>query len=768
MKYPQVSVLPTSDDAAAAAERSMAAHGKVEKVGAFLIGQAEEGDIDSMRAAGCVVETVPDESEIGWLEPGRQPLAAAAAPLSDDARNPELATLGNAAPEHYVIQFAGPLRLAWRQEVQQQGVKLGRYVPAFAYKAALSHEQKEALELLPYVRRIVQFGREQTLRRLAVVETEAEERKKRAERLRGIVPPGAARVEAAEPEDSPIYDVKCHDVGDLAKIEDVLKRDTRVGWVERGRNRLRVAARDDASARSLVAEIADLPQVSVVERYQIPRADVAFVRRALGAPAPAPQRPGPTEGSGELIGVADTGVDRQHPDLAGRIADVKAWAEQDDARDPKGHGTHVCGIICGDGTASNGELTGVAPKAKLLVQALADKHGRLTGIPVDLNTLFKEAHDAGVRIHNNSWGAVVKGIYTIDAFEVDQFAYEHPDFLIVIAAGNTGQQSVADPDGRIDMDSLQSPAAAKNALAVGACGSLRADGPYAGKLWREWKGQLPAPTRPLAADEPIAGDVDVVAAFSSRGPTDESRVKPDLVAPGTEVASAVSASSAPVFPFAKFAPNYCVMSGTSMAAPAVAGAAALLRRWYIESRNVTPSAALLKATLINGCVWIERNAVLDVRMGQPNFHQGFGRLDLSRAVPFNGGAMELAFVDIARDAPQALLGDQPERALWRRRLVVTAEGDVSVTLVWSDPPGHGVQHNLNLVVVTPDKAMRMGNEKLVRAPFEKLDRTNNVEQVRLPKAKPGTYLVQVAAQNTLFGPQGFALIATGPIESQFS
>lgn len=760
MKTRRVSVLPTSDEAAAVAWARMAARGDVETVGALLLGRAADEDVAAMQDAGSIVEVVPEAGGIGWLEPGKLP--AAPTVLAGGVANPALATLAREAPERYVIQFAGPLLPEWRKEIESLGVTLGGYVPQFAYKAALVREQKQAVEQVASVRRVVPYGPEQTLRRAILVERQSQARRSGTPAPEKAGGTGVA-ADGPMPAEPPIYDVTCHQPNDLSRIQDVLEQDQRVARLERGRNRLRIHVRDAADANSLVSDVAALPQVSVIERFQVPTADAAFVREVMAVPAFRGDRPGSTGGEGELIGVADTGVDRDHPDLTARVANVEFWERSASPDDPNGHGTHVCGIICGDGTASANAITGIAPRGRLFVQAIADDDGRFTGIPVDLATLFQEAYDAGVRIHNNSWGVAAGGLYTIDAFEVDQFAYEHPDFLIIIAAGNTGRQT-DDPQGRMDLNSLQSPAASKNALTVGACCSTRRDGPYVGKPWSTWNGRSgPGPTRPLSSDEPICGDADIVAAFSSRGPTDESRVKPDLVAPGTAVASAASAASTPGLPYDQFNGRYCFMSGTSMAAPAVAGAAALVRRWYIEEREATPSAALLKATLINGCVWIDRPSVTDPMIGRPNFHQGFGRLDLSRTVPFSPGSWDLAFADIGSGEDAALSDDRPEHAIWRRRVTVTAEGDLSVTLVWPDPPSHGLQHNLNLAVVAPGGAIAIGNGHLARAPFEKLDRVNNVEQVIIPTATPGVYVVQVSASNTMSKKQGFAVVATGTI-----
>lgn len=740
-----VSVMATSGSGVKATEAALLRHGSFQRQGAYRLGLLDDIDIKALEYMGQIVEVLPaadDELKIGWLEPN----ATAARPVETlGAEKPVLyRELSHQSPEHFVVQFTGPLSDQLRAEIEAGGIALGGYVPEFAYKAKLTKEQEADLLLRPEVRRIVHFGTEQTLRRLRITE----------------------EIKAASketPQDEVIFDIKCHDGRDLPQVASALKADARLARVEVGRNRARVWLVDRAAEELVKGDLGAVPQISVVEHFHYPTVDAQFVRAGLHAPAADAAAPGPTLGKGELIGVADTGVDCLHPDFGTRIKDEVLLAANAAVGDPAGHGTHVCGIIAGDGAASGHEILGMAPEAELFVQALADTNGRFSGIPIDLNDLFQAAYDKGVRVHNNSWGALAGGLYTIDAHEVDQFVYEHPDFLIVIAAGNAGQQ--AGPDGglgRIGLNSLQSPATAKNALSVGASCSPRLSGVYEGVSWRYWSGRFPAPTFPIVADEPICGTPDVLAAFSSRGPTDEGRVKPDIVAPGTAVVSTRSAASSPTNPFPGHGDKYCYMSGTSMAAPAVAASAALLRRWFIEKRGTpTPSAALLKAALINSCDWLERDSVIDESVGQPNFHQGFGLLNLERVFP--KGGFDMAFEDIASGAQNALKADEPERAVWRRRITCRSDTWLSVTLAWTDPPAHGLQHNLDLVVVDSSRMPRPGNEQLSRVAWQKFDRTNNVEQVAF-NASAGVYVVQVTAQNTLFGPQGFAVVATGDID----
>lgn len=144
----QVRVLATSDEAAELAQQRLATRGAVDCVGAFKLGWADDADVQDLEAVGCVVELIPPDPKLGWLEPGEQPVSLPADALSDEGRSPVLASLAGTSPDYYVVQFAGPLHPQWCEQVQKLGIKIGQSVPGFANKMALTPQQKEELELL--------------------------------------------------------------------------------------------------------------------------------------------------------------------------------------------------------------------------------------------------------------------------------------------------------------------------------------------------------------------------------------------------------------------------------------------------------------------------------------------------------------------------------------------------------------------------------------------------------------------------------------------
>ncbi len=498
--------------------------------------------------------------------------------------------------------------------------------------------------------------------------------------------------------------------------------------------------------------------VSVVEQIEPTlhldrlRGLVAVDRCQIGAA-------GPYDGTGQIVAVADTGVDLDHPDLATQVVLATAPNPRGIATDPDGHGTHVAGIIAGTGAQSAGSYTGVAPGARLIVQSLyGSPAAPLAGLPADVGTLLDAAYSRGARVHNDSWGAMVQGAYDARAVQIDDYIDQHPDLVVVVAAGNEGTAAsprIAAP-GFTDYYSVTSPATAKNAITVGAS---RSDRQTTDTHRTRWPLNFPSP--PISA-ELISGNPDCMAGFSSRGPCDDERIKPDLVAPGTCVTAARS-SLAPDTSFeAVVGTGYAVMSGTSMAAPVVAGAAAIVRQFYVVGCGHDPSAALVKATLINGTRWLTGPDAV-AGGGVPNADQGFGCLDLSGALPADG--RQLSFIDTTSTGQwaQYAFGRTGDRRRWQID-VATPGLPLRITLAWTDRPARLVQQDLGLLVERPDGTKAIGNEARAHRKYD-TDVTNTVETVVIDAAPAGAYLVNVLARSLAMTdrPQTYAVVVTGAI-----
>ena len=259
-------------------------------------------------------------------------------------------------------------------------------------------------------------------------------------------------------------------------------------------------------------------------------------------------------GAGQIVAIADTGLDigqnnsLMSDDFEGRVISTYCLGRTSPCNwsDPNGHGTHVAGSVLGNGRNSGSNpgnhnystsFAGIAPEADLVFQSLLGVDGSLSGIPDDLNDLFQQAYDQGARIHTNSWGQSQGppwGEYSDRSFDVDQFLWNHPDMTIFFSAGNNGIDG--NSDGIIDLDLVGWPGTAKNVITVGATENLRPSGGL-NTQWGDndiFGGRYPS--NPIH-DDWISNNYNGLAAFSSRGPVDGQRIKPDVVAPGTNILS---------------------------------------------------------------------------------------------------------------------------------------------------------------------------------------------------------------------------------------
>ena len=494
-------------------------------------------------------------------------------------------------------------------------------------------------------------------------------------------------------------------------------------------------------------DLAALDEVRNVEEV-LPRKLLNNVARGV-LRLPGGASPSGDEGEGEIVAVADTGFDKGstanvHPAFTGRVKKLYALGRPGRKDDPDGHGTHVAGSVLGDGlSGTEGPVRGTAPKAKLVLQSVLDNSDGLGGLPDDLNDLFRPPYKTDkARIHTNSWGSTGNfGVYDQQAHEVDQFVHEHRDMLICFAAGNEGVDH--NGNGQIDPNSVTPPGTAKNCLTVGACENNRPTKTLTYGLG--WPSDFPA--NPIKNDR-VANNPEGMVAFSSRGPINDGRIKPDVVAPGTFVLSTRSRATVSKGWGLSSDPLYMFEGGTSMATPLVAGCVANVRAFLRTAHgNSKPSAALLKALIINGARDISGQYVPSETAGIPNNNEGFGRVDVQAVVGPYGAGETLTFFD---EATALDTGDSKQQVV----TVLAGATTLKATLVWTDPPGEGLQSDLDLIVKAGPQE-RHGNMPAGSADF---DRTNNVEQVVWKNVPAGSVTVAVAAHKVTLGPQKFALV----------
>lgn len=708
----------------------------------YLIGSIDETLIDKLKQKGLIVQVLEEPPAVESLEVfsalhGEAKALATSVGMMGEPTPVQPTHLPDMnSRQFFLVWIQGPVLETWKKLFESIGVQLLEAFPTGAYKVRLDPLQVGLLKSLPFVAGLRLYSQRDT----------------------GPTP--ALPVAAALSQDQvalTTFDILLHRSDDAQIVLNWLKSKN-VSVAGSSGRKIRVYLLANSP---LLFDIPDLPEVAAFEEYVLPKLHNDRARQILRIDAAIPGSGISQTGSGQIVGIADTGIDDQHPDLLNRIMGMTAWGRPGNTSDPNGHGTHVSGSVAGDGSASAGSLRGTAPDAKIFFQSLLDPKGGLGGLPLDLALLFDEAYKRGARIHNNSWGAAMASRYTINSCEVDDFVASHRDMLIVVSAGNEGTASprANSAKGHVDWLSIGSPASCKNALTVGASRSDRIQGGFSQLTHGgAWPAQFPDP--PIAA-EPVSGNSDCIAGFSSRGPCDDRRIKPDLVAPGTDIASTRS-QLAPLSHFWGTYPGnglYAFWGGTSMSAPLVSGCAALVRQYLQEDRNHNPSAALLKALLVAGTQWLPGWDANAPALGSPNFHQGFGRISMMDTLPNPSRPnLRVEFEDNWQQGAQkfAVTG---QRVRFQFN-VQALSSSLRICLAYTDLPARALQNNLNLFVQRPDGSKLMGNEALPNG-LNIPDPDNNVELVRIDNPDVGTYLIQITASNLLKGPQDYALVVLG-------
>ncbi len=787
---------------------------------------------------------------------------------------------------YYIVQFTGPINEEWKTKVKNAGGKFFDYLPNNAFIVGMDGDGMDAIKGLAEIKWIGLYRPDYKVEPLLTVK-------------------------AKTTEETITLTVQTFEAGDVGAVRNRLEElgaeilaSSENTWG--GTIRVRMAP-------SLVSGIVNLPSVKWVEEYIPPKLfnDRAVTPGEMNVSGVWTQG---LTGTGQIVAVADTGLDigvndpTLHPDFVGAVAATYGLGvgRGGNWSDPHGHGTHVSGAVLGRGTVSGGTYRGVAYDAQLVFQSILDADGGLLGGVASLGDLFLPPYNDGARVHSNSWGAPVAGAYTADSQAVDQFMWAYRDMLVVFAAGNSGID--LDSNGVIDLDSMATPATAKNVLTVGANENDRNVAPFTTNTWGGWG----YPTDPIASD-PTTDNPSGMAAFSSRGPCDDGRVKPDVVAPGTFVASprsrnhaftdmmtttpnplwtgaapwnyiahgaefkwstegndpgaggAILVKANPVdlrmggdtllfgttynlgddsayidfsddnfanwieagplkgssggwinvqvnfgLVFLLFDPsqmkirfrlvsgglahgtgweihqariysggwarmaemgigaswdttdeNYIFMGGTSMATPLTAGAAALVRQHYVDNEGISPSAALIKATLIAGAT--------DMSPGQygagatqeipdpprPNNVQGWGRVNVENA--------------IFPTAPRVLLYLDDTSGLssrWKKTITFqnNSAAGLTIALAWTDYPSTpaaaiNLVNDLDLTLADPSSNAYYPNG--LTTP----DRRNNVEVIDLSNPSIGEYTIAIFANNVPYGPQAFALVVYGDISN---
>jgi len=410
-----------------------------------------------------------------------------------------------------------------------------------------------------------------------------------------------------------------------------------------------------------------------------------------------------------------------------------------------GHGTVNAHIVAGynaltgsyheDAAGYNYGL-GVCPWVKVGSSVIFDPSYTS---PPSFADIQSDAYASGARISTNSWGSHAYGAYTSDCQTYDALVRDaqsgilgNQEMVILFSAGNDG-------DGA---NTIGAPGGGKNLFTVGAAENVHPFGGADG----------------CGVGDSGADNANDIIDFSSRGPCDDGRVKPDIQAPGTHISGGTFQVAEP--PAAGdadscFTSGVCggvgslfwpagqewttASSGTSHSTPAVAGAAALLRQWFINQSLTPPSPAMTKAYFMNSTRYMTGLSANDTL---PSHNQGMGEIDLSRA--FDGEGRVL------RDQSGRFTASGQSRTITGN--ILDPGQPFRVTLAWTDAPGptsgNAYKNNLDLAVTVGGQTY-YGNVFSGQASTTggTADLKNNVESVFLPAGLRGSYTVTVTAAN---------------------
>ncbi|GMH89717.1 hypothetical protein TL16_g11543 [Triparma laevis f. inornata] len=606
-------------------------------------------------------------------------------------------------------------------------------------------------------------------------------------------------------------------------------------------------AHAEACFLSVIALLSEQPEVChLAQRYrhQIRNDEAQWIVQSNqpSGPSMRPFYDAGITGEGQVVAVSDTGLDTDNcyfrnsasgTDASGQLTKdgtvqsskrkVIQYVPLDrtygsdrytsDTDYEGGHGTHVAGSVLGrkstnGNSEGDGFADGIAYDAKLAFFDVGWGADLLL-TPDTASELIDPGYDAGARIHSASWGTS-SNRYEDDDFNFDSYTYANEEFLILVAAGNDGTtmtcKSAYDNDGNGDCDqcadgiqpeecpgceicyngcnnlqdaawcqssimynfgratnSVGSPAIAKNILAVGATESENGD---------LGNGQIGR---------------DYMAEFSSIGPAEDGRIKPDIVAPGMGILSACARpgenyecdpSSKPTGGSGTYE-GIMFMSGTSMATPVASGTAALVRQYFMDgfyptgakvsSNAMTPSAALVKAVLMGSgtAMTAIRNKLsyLTADTTPSSMYdnaQGFGRITIGDALKLNG------FNDITTkvyDAKVITAGATDTYIIDVGSCSSTS--DLVATLVWTDAAA--IRHCTKCLVNDLDLSMSKGSttyypNKVTASSNPPRDELNNAEKIVIENASDGdNYMLTVKARNiqNADGTQKYSLVVSG-------
>ncbi|WP_170113276.1 S8 family serine peptidase [Ahniella affigens] len=617
----------------------------------------------------------------------------------------------NSSGEDFIVQFSAPVRDEWLQDLRMAGLTVVNYLPTDAFLVHGKPDQVMALVSHPRIRWV---GAYEPIDRLGpaldYVFADAETMQKRT--FNAPPPKSVSRYEIAFAKYTTMMEV-LSSVGTLGgQVRQYM--DLPNSYFD--------LVRVDLPAEKL-ADVARLKGVISIDPYIAPTAEderaaqiVAgnFVNATtVSPPGYDPLTQFTVDGTSVTVAIVDDGIGIPgdggfYVTAANAVnANLRGAAAGAD-----GHGHLQASIIAGTtpfSTLDPGGYNyglGVAPKAHVInIPLLRTGYG---GSEADTaNDAVTTAGPNGVlgTISNNSWGAGTNSnaydslAAAYDGFVRDASAGSSIDELMVVfSAGNSGPTA----------NSLTRPKVAKNVLTVAASENVR-------------------PTSPSSTGSTSPADnLEQLPDFSSRGPAADQRIKPDIAAPGDAI---TGGRSGPDVLFGNIDTFHRISSGTSHAAPQIAGAAALFSEYW-KDRNAgdSPSPALIKAALINGTVDMSGTGAT---AAIPNGNEGWGRVNLKNVM----NDIVTEYVD------QSVPLQTPGEEYTFNGAIADGGKDLRIALVWTDPPGTvdpALVNNLDLEV-TLNGTLYRGNVFTagVSATGGAANTRDNVERVYLPVGSSG-------------------------------
>lgn len=687
----------------------------------------------------------------------------------------------------HLVQFAGPPRPNWLEELKQNGVQIVSYIPENSYliygdAAALARMQAWATNAA-----FMQWDGEYS----SDLKVHPQARRTMVRKSDGTYEAGTYSIQL-------IADTNANPAT-LALINRLKTAPVRRDFRNGAYRNLVVSISSDQ-----LDTIAAQPDVISIHAYEHPqkrdeRQDQIVAGNLTGnVPSGAGYlnwlaskgfNQSQFDASGFVVDVADSGIDNGTtapghfglyelgvPASSSRVAYVKLQGTLNPGGTLEGcdgHGNLNAHII-GNYDAYTGSQhqdssgysygVGVCPFVKLGSSVIFDNSSANNDFTFpDYPTLSSDAYNSGARISSDSWGSDVGGDYDADAQTFDGLVRDadpntpgNQEMTFVFAAGNAGPCTPSKTKG------IDSPGSAKNVITVGASENVRslatADNPSGSDACSE--------------SDASANSANDMSCSSSRGPCNDQRMKPDLVAPGIHITGGAPQNSPPPPPTGQgvaldcfnaigvcalpgsgtpgnannFFPLgqqfYTESSGTSHATPAVAGACALVRQSFINNGQNAPSPAMTKAFLMNSARYMTGSGAND-NLWSPS--QGMGEVNVGTA--FDGVARYL------RDEVTAdkFTGTGQMRAYSGQ--VVDSTKPFRVTLAWTDAPGStsssaAYNNNLDLTVMIGGNIYH-GNvfSGQYSVSGGKADTRNNVESVFLPAGVSGPFSILVTAAN---------------------